>query len=243
VKRSAKKLEVKAIGVAYGAVVALEDVSLEVAPGELVALLGANGAGKTTTLRVISGLMQPFRGSISYGGEDTDHLPTYEIVNRGIAMVPEGRRVFAHSSVLENLQLGAYTHRAPKTLALNLERVLTLFPRLAERQDQLAGSLSGGEQQMLAIGRALMSEPQLLLLDEPSMGLAPKIVDDIFSLILDLNRQGTTILLVEQNANLSLEIANRAYVLEGGRIAVSGFASEIADDPKIVEAYLGGGAT
>jgi branched-chain amino acid transport system ATP-binding protein len=243
VKRSAKKLEVKAIGVAYGAVVALEDVSLEVAPGELVALLGANGAGKTTTLRVISGLMQPFRGSISYGGEDTDHLPTYEIVNRGIAMVPEGRRVFAHSSVLENLQLGAYTQRAPKTLALNLERVLTLFPRLAERQDQLAGSLSGGEQQMLAIGRALMSEPQLLLLDEPSMGLAPKIVDDIFSLILDLNRQGTTILLVEQNANLSLEIANRAYVLEGGRIAVSGFAAEIADDPKIVEAYLGGGAT
>jgi branched-chain amino acid transport system ATP-binding protein len=240
VRRSAKKLEVKAIGVAYGAVVALEDVSFEVVPGEIVALLGANGAGKTTTLRVIAGLMQPFRGTVSYGGENTDHLPTHEIVNRGIAMVPEGRRVFAQSSVLENLHLGAYTRRAPKTLALNLERVLTLFPRLAERQDQLAGSLSGGEQQMLAIGRALMSEPQLLLLDEPSMGLAPKIVDDIFSLILDLNRRGTTILLVEQNANLSLEIANRAYVLEGGRIAVSGLAAEIADDPKIVEAYLGG---
>jgi branched-chain amino acid transport system ATP-binding protein len=240
VKKSEKKLEINAVAAAYGAVLALKDVSLEVAPGELVALLGANGAGKTTTLRLIAGMMHPIRGSIRYGEEETSQLPTYAIVSRGIAMVPEGRRVFAHSSVLENLQLGGYTQREPETLAHNLDRVLTLFPRLAERQDQLAGSLSGGEQQMLAIGRALMSQPQLLLLDEPSMGLAPKIVDDIFSLILDLNRQGTTILLVEQNANLSLEIADRAYVLEGGKIAVSGSADEIADNPKIIEAYLGG---
>jgi branched-chain amino acid transport system ATP-binding protein len=241
-KRSAERLEVRAIGAAYGPVSALEDVSLDVAPGELVALLGANGAGKTTTLRTIVGLMRPLKGSVVYGGETIDGLAPHEIVARGVAMVPEGRHVFPRSTVLENLELGAYTRRRPQTLKANLDRAFSLFPRLAERREQLAGSLSGGEQQMLAIGRALMSEPQLLLLDEPSMGLAPKIVDDIFTLILDLNRSGTTILLVEQNASLSLEIASRAYVLERGRITVSGPAAELADDPQIMEAYLGGSA-
>lgn len=241
-RRSAERLEVKAIGAAYGPAIALEDVSLDVAPGEFVALLGANGAGKTTTLRAIVGLMRPSKGSIVYGGEPIDRMAPHEIVGRGIAMVPEGRRVFSQSTVLENLELGAFTRREPQTLKANLDRVFTLFPRLAERRRQLAGSLSGGEQQMLAIGRALMSEPQILLLDEPSMGLAPKIVDDIFTLIVDLNAGGTTILLVEQNASLSLEVASRAYVLERGRIAVSGAAAELADDPQIVEAYLGGSA-
>lgn len=207
-----------------------------------MALLGANGAGKTTTLRAIAGLMHPSKGSIAYGGEVIDRMAPHEIVGRGIAMVPEGRRVFSRSTVIENLELGAYTRREPQTLKANLDRVLALFPRLAERRRQLAGSLSGGEQQMLAIGRALMSEPQILLLDEPSMGLAPKIVDDIFALIVDLNSGGTTILLVEQNASLSLEVASRAYVLERGRIVVSGAAADLSDDPQIVEAYLGGSA-
>jgi branched-chain amino acid transport system ATP-binding protein len=232
-------LVVRNIAASYGEVEALTDVSFNVRDGEFVALLGANGAGKTTTLRTITGLLQPKHGRIQLGGIDIMGRRPHLLVREGIAMVPEGRQVFAYSSVLENLELGAITRKSPKAVRDSIERVYELFPVLSKRKEQLAGSLSGGEQQMLAIGRALMSEPRILLLDEPSMGLAPKIIEQIFELIAELNRGGVTILVVEQNASLSLEVVDRAYVLEQGRTVLSGTAAELAGNPEVAEAYLG----
>jgi len=223
----------------YGPVEALKGITLHVRQGEIVTLIGANGAGKSTTLRTISGLVRPTRGTITYEGLDLATLPPERIVALGIAHVPEGRRVFPLMSVLENLELGAYTRSDPRGVREDLDRVFTLFPRLAERRTQLAGTMSGGEQQMLAIGRALMARPRLLLLDEPSMGLAPIIVENIFRVIQDINAQGTTILLVEQNANLALSIAHKGYVLETGRIAVSDTAAALRENEAVRRAYLG----
>ncbi|HEX7125726.1 MAG TPA: ABC transporter ATP-binding protein [Thermodesulfobacteriota bacterium] len=232
-------LAVDALRVSYGPVRALDGVSFEVAQGELVALLGANGAGKTTTLKSIAGLLAPDGGSVRYRGASLAGRTPAARVRAGIALVPEGRRVFAHSTVLENLELGAVTRPDRREVARSLARVFDLFPVLAKRRSQPAGSLSGGEQQMLAIGRALMSSPSLLLLDEPSMGLAPKIVTQIFELILVLNEEGTTVLMVEQNARLALEIVDRAYVLEGGRTVLSGTSEALAGDRAVADAYLG----
>ncbi|MHA3903528.1 ABC transporter ATP-binding protein [Castellaniella sp. WN] len=232
-------LEVEHLVVGYGRLPALHDVDFQVGEGELIALLGTNGAGKSTTLKTVVGLMRPVSGSIRYRGERVDGVTTYDLVRRGIALVPEGRRVFAHSTVQENLELGAISRPSQAEVRETFERIYTLFPRLKDRRRQLAGSLSGGEQQMLAIGRALASRPALLLLDEPSMGLAPIVVMQIFELIVELNQQGTTILMVEQNASLALEVADRAYVLDGGRTVLSGTAQEIKANDAVAAAYLG----
>ncbi|OLB05368.1 MAG: ABC transporter ATP-binding protein [Candidatus Rokubacteria bacterium 13_2_20CM_69_15_1] len=231
-------LQVDALDVSYGKIRALKGVGLEVARGEIVAVLGNNGAGKTTTLKTISGLLRPTRGTISLDSEPLVGVPPHAIVLKGIAHVPEGRRIFNRLTVRENLMMGAYPRR-DAGIAADLDRVFALFPRLQERIAQVAGTLSGGEQQMLAIGRALMLSPRLLLLDEPSMGLAPVLVEQIFDTVADINRQGTTILLVEQNAAMALSIAHRGYVLETGSIALAGTAAELADNAEVRRAYLG----
>lgn len=234
-------LEVQGLEVAYGAVRALKGVSLSVGQGEAIALLGANGAGKSTTLRAISGLVRPRAGSISYRGEALTRLSPAQIVRRGIAHCPEGRRVFAGLSVHDNLLLGASGRRDPE-IGLDIQRMFTLFPILAERRNQAAGTLSGGEQQMLALARALMSRPTLLLLDEPSLGLAPLVVRSIFATLKALKTAGITILLVEQNVKLALELADRAYVLRTGQVVLEGKAEELRDDARVARAYLGGAA-
>ncbi len=231
-------LEVRDLHVSYGEIPALKGISLSVGAGEIVALLGSNGAGKTTTLRTLSGLLAPRAGDIVLEDRPIAGLPAHVIVRRGIAHVPEGRRIFNRLTVRENLEMGAYT-RSDAGVAADLERVFALFPRLRERRAQVAGTLSGGEQQMLAIARALMGSPRLLLLDEPSMGLAPVLVEQIFETVQDINRQGTTILLVEQNAALALDVAQRAYVLETGSIVLSGAAADLARDQDVRRAYLG----
>ena len=232
-------LEISDLSVNYGGIKALQQVSLRVEKGEIVTLIGANGAGKTTTLKTISRLLTAKTGRIIYQGQDITHLPPHEIVKRGIAHSPEGRRILARQTVLINLQLGAYTRSDRLGVKSDIEEQLQLFPRLSERREQLAGTLSGGEQQMLAIARALMSRPKLLLLDEPSLGLAPQIVREIFSIIRKLNESGVTILLVEQNANLALETANRGYVLEAGRLTIAGEAGDLLRDERVKQAYLG----
>ncbi|RKO66193.1 ABC transporter ATP-binding protein [Desulfofundulus salinus] len=234
-----KVLEVKEVSVAYGVIEALKGISFSVEEGEIVALIGANGAGKTTTLRTISGLLRAQKGQIFYKGREITKLPPYKIVELGLTQVPEGRRVFSRMTVLENLEMGAYVVRSRSELKAGLERVFERFPRLAERKNQLAGTLSGGEQQMLAMGRALMSRPELLLLDEPSMGLAPLLVREVFSIIQEINNAGTTILLVEQNAHMALSIAHRAYVLQTGEITLEGPAAELMQKPEVKRAYLG----
>jgi branched-chain amino acid transport system ATP-binding protein len=231
-------LKVESIDVAYGEIRALKGVALEVGQGEIVTILGNNGAGKTTTLKTISGLLHPTRGAITLEDESLLDVPPHAIVSRGIAHVPEGRRIFNRLTVRENLMMGAYL-RGDSRIATDLERVFGLFPRLSERLTQVAGTLSGGEQQMLAIGRALMANPRLLLLDEPSMGLAPVLVEQIFDTITDINRQGMTILLVEQNAAMALSIAHRGYVLETGSIALAGTAAELSENADVRKAYLG----
>ena len=233
-------LHVKNLNVSYGAIRAVKGISFDVEEGEIVTLIGANGAGKTTTLNTIAGLLRPLAYSqISFEGESLIGVPAHEIVRRGIALCPEGRRVFTEMSVQDNLAMGAFT-RPDEEAAETIERVYESFPRLLERRNQSAGTLSGGEQQMLAMGRALMSKPRLLMLDEPSMGLAPILVQEIFDIIDKLHAQGTTILLIEQNAQMALSIADRAYVLETGNISMSGDADEFAHDPRVREAYLGG---
>ncbi|MDB9402998.1 ABC transporter ATP-binding protein [Microcystis sp. CS-574] len=232
-------LEINDLSVNYGGIKALQQVSLRVEKGEIVTLIGANGAGKTTTLKTISRLLTAKTGRIIYQGQDITHLPPHEIVKRGIAHSPEGRRILARQTVLTNLQLGAYTRSDRLGVKSDIEEQWQLFPRLSERREQLAGTLSGGEQQMLAIARALMSRPKLLLLDEPSLGLAPQIVREIFSIIRKLNESGVTILLVEQNANLALETANRGYVLEAGRLTIAGKAGDLLRDERVKQAYLG----
>ena len=233
-------LTINDINVFYGAIHAIKGVSLEVNEGEIVTLIGANGAGKSTILRTISGLLKPKTGSIQFEGQEIAGMPAHEIVKTGISQVPEGRRIFAEMSVLENLELGAFTRKDKDGSKADMELVFERFPRLKERIGQLAGTLSGGEQQMLAMGRALMSRPRLLLLDEPSMGLAPLLIKEIFTIIQDINKTGTTVLLVEQNANMALSIAHRAYVLETGRITLSGDAKELAASDEVRKAYLGG---
>lgn len=233
-------LEVKDINVYYGAIHAIKGISLAVEEGEIVTLIGANGAGKSTTLRTISGLLKPKTGEIKFLGNNIAGMPAHKIVREGISQVPEGRRIFAEMTVLENLELGAFTRDDKDGIQADMQMVFKRFPRLEERRLQLAGTLSGGEQQMLAMGRALMSRPKLLLLDEPSMGLAPLLIREIFNIIVDINKTGTTVLLVEQNANMALSIANRAYVLETGRITLSGDAKELAASEDIRKAYLGG---
>ena len=234
-------LKISNINVYYGAIHALKDLSLEVGAGKIVTLIGANGAGKSTTLRTISGLLKPKSGSIVFHDVNISGKPAQDIVALGIVQVPEGRRVFPNMSVMENLELGAYLRKDRAGIKEDLNQVLTRFPRLKERRSQLAGTLSGGEQQMLAIGRALMARPRLMLLDEPSMGLAPLLVREIFEIIQEINRAGTTILLVEQNAHMALSIADYAYVLETGRIVLEGPAQELAQSEEVKEAYLGGG--
>ncbi len=234
-------LRVEDLHVYYGEIHALKGASLAVDTGEIVALLGPNGAGKTTTLKTISGLLVPRTGAVTLEGESLVGVPSHEIVHRGIAHVPEGRKIFNRLTVAENLELGAYI-RSDGAIREDMERVFTLFPRLRERRTQVAGTLSGGEQQMLAIGRALMARPRLLLLDEPSMGLAPVLVEQIFATIEDINRQGTPILLVEQNAAMALTIAHRGYVLETGGIVLEGPARTLAENAEIRRAYLGEGA-
>ena len=232
-------LEVQALSVNYGGIQALQNIDLTVKTGEVVTLIGANGAGKTTTLRAISRLIKLRSGHIYYNGRNITRCPTYKLVSFGIAHCPEGRRVLARQTVLDNLQLGAYTRSNPASIKADIEQQFEIFPRLAERRQQLAGTLSGGEQQMLAIARALMSRPKLLLLDEPSLGLAPAIVREIFSIIQNLQANGVTILLVEQNANLALQIANRGYVLEAGCITLAEPASRLLSDERVKKAYLG----
>ncbi|MBQ1940632.1 MAG: ABC transporter ATP-binding protein [Anaerovibrio sp.] len=233
-------LKIDDINVFYGAIHAIKGVSLEVNEGEIVTLIGANGAGKSTILRTISGLLKPKGGSINFLGNDIAGKAAHEIVKAGISQVPEGRRIFAEMTVLENLELGAFTRKDKDGIKEDMEMVFARFPRLKERISQQAGTLSGGEQQMLAMGRALMCRPKLLLLDEPSMGLAPLLIREIFSIIEDINKAGTTVLLVEQNANMALSIAHRAYVLETGRITLSGDAKKLAASEDVRKAYLGG---
>ncbi len=233
-------LKISDMNVYYGTIHALHDINFEVNEGEIVTLIGANGAGKTTTLHSVSGLIQPKTGKIEFLGKSLNGVSANKIVERNISQVPEGRRIFANLSVLENLEMGAYIRKDKKNLKDDYEMVFTRFPRLKERLRQVAGTLSGGEQQMLAMGRALMSKPKLLLLDEPSMGLAPLFVKEIFSIIVDINKSGTTVLLVEQNASMALSIANRAYVLETGRIVLSGDAKKLAASEEVRKAYLGG---
>ncbi|MFB9247945.1 ABC transporter ATP-binding protein [Sphaerisporangium melleum] len=231
-------LEVKDMHVHYGKIEAIKGISLEVAEGEIVTLIGANGAGKTTTLKTISGLRPLSSGSVTFDGKDISKLPGHKRVLAGIGQSPEGRGVFPGMTVTENLLMGAYTRTGD--FSKDLDEVFELFPRLAERRNQAGGTMSGGEQQMVAIGRALMSKPKVLLLDEPSMGLAPMLVAQIFSIIKEINNRGTTVLLVEQNAQQALQLAHRAYVLETGRVVKSAPASELLDDPQVREAYLGG---
>jgi branched-chain amino acid transport system ATP-binding protein len=232
-------LEIKNLSVKYGAVRAIDHLNLVINPGEIITLIGANGAGKSTTLKAISRIVNPRSGEIYYQGQNISKLSPDRVVHLGIAHSPEGRRVLARQTILANLELGAYTRSDRLGIKSDLERQFITFPRLKERRHQLAGTLSGGEQQMLAIARALMSRPQLLLLDEPSLGLAPQIVREIFSVIKQLNQTGVTILLVEQNANLALQTADRGYVLEAGQLIVSGVAAELLDDERIKKAYLG----
>ena len=232
-------LKVNDINVYYGAIHAIKGISFEVRSGEVVTLIGANGAGKSTTLQTISGLLHSRTGSIEFLGENIASVPPHKIVERGLAQVPEGRRVFLQMSVQENLEMGAYT-QPNSGVDTDLKRIYDLFPRLYERKKQIAGTLSGGEQQMLAMGRALMSHPKLLMLDEPSMGLAPILVEQIFDIIKQLHKSGTTILLVEQNAQMALSVADRAYVLETGKITLSGTGAELAASDEIRKAYLGG---
>ena len=232
-------LEVKNIQVNYGKIIAVKDISVTVDKGEIVTLIGANGAGKSTTLRTISGLIKPKSGEILFNGKRIDGVPGHEIVGMGICHSPEGRRIFSRMTVKENLDLGAFLRNNKAEVAADMERVLDLFPRLKERIDQKAGTMSGGEQQMLAVSRALMGDPKLLLLDEPSMGLAPVLVELIFETILKIRQQGVTILLIEQNATAALEVADRAYVLESGMVKISGSAKELSADYKVTKAYLG----
>ena len=236
----APMLKIDDLHVYYGAIHAIKGISLEVNQGEIVTLIGANGAGKSTTLRTISGLLKPKEGTIAFEGNSIGGVPAHEIVKMGISQVPEGRRIFADMTVMENLDLGAFTRSDKDGIKDDLKMVFERFPRLEERKEQQAGTLSGGEQQMLAMGRALMSRPRLLLLDEPSMGLAPLLIKEIFSIIVDINKAGTTVLLVEQNANMALSIAHRAYVLETGRITLSGEAEKLAASEEVRKAYLGG---
>ena len=232
-------LEVKDLEVYYGMIQAIKGISFEVNKGEVIALIGANGAGKTTTLHTITGLLSPKKGSVMFEGKDITKIPAHKIVSMGMAHVPEGRRVFADLSVYENLKLGAYTRKDKENLNKDLESIYERFPRLAERKNQSAGTLSGGEQQMLAMGRALMSKPSIILMDEPSMGLSPILVNEIFDIIESISKSGTTVLLVEQNAKKALSIADKAYVLETGKIVTSGKASELLEDDSIKKAYLG----
>jgi len=233
-------LKIENLEVAYGNIKAIKGISLEVNQGEIVTLIGSNGAGKSTTLRAISGILKPKSGSITFNGERIDGVEGHDIVAKGICQSPEGRRIFPKMSVDENLDLGAFLRNDKEGIAADRDRVLELFPRLRERIDQKAGTMSGGEQQMLAVGRALMGSPKLLLLDEPSMGLAPVLVDMIFETIEKINKQGTTILLVEQNALAALNIADRAYVLESGSIKMSGKAKDLISNDEVTKAYLGG---
>ena len=234
-------LEVQNLVVNYGVITALQGVSLQVQPGDIVTLIGANGAGKTTTLRTISGLLKARSGEIHYNGQNITNLPAHQLVKLGIAQVPEGRMVFANLTVHENLAMGAYLVRNKAVIAKELDYVFSIFPRLKEREKQVAGTLSGGEQQMLAIGRALMSHPKFLMLDEPSLGIAPILVQTIFEKIVEINRQrGLTILLVEQNANLALEVSRYGYVLETGRILLEGPSAALRENPQVKSAYLGG---
>jgi branched-chain amino acid transport system ATP-binding protein len=232
-------LEIENMHSYYGHIQALRGISLTVEEGEVVTLIGSNGAGKTTTLRSIHGILPPREGRIVFAGEEIQGVPAHEMIGKGIAQSPEGRRIFFRMTVLENLEMGAYHRNDASGIRQDMDRVFDLFPRLKERTRQEAGTMSGGEQQMLAIGRALMSRPRLLLLDEPSMGLAPVLVERIFEIIREINKQGTTILLVEQNANVALEIATRGYVLETGTIVNSAPAAELREDPTVREAYLG----
>ena len=234
-------LELDDLHVYYGAIHAVKGISLDVREGEIVTLIGANGAGKSTTLRAINGLNHPRRGSITFQGQDITGTPPHDIVSRGISQSPEGRRLFPRMSVLENLEMGAFQREDRSTYKDDLERVFRLFPRLQERRTQKAGTLSGGEQQMCAIGRALMAHPKLLLLDEPSMGLAPILVERIFEIIVEINREGTPVLLVEQNALMALDVAQRGYVMETGTIALHGPASELKTNEQVRKTYLGEG--
>lgn len=232
-------LEVRNLNVFFGVIQAIQDISFDVDQGEVVALIGANGAGKTTTLHTITGLLSAKSGSILLDGKELTKIPAHKIVSMGMAHVPEGRRVFATLSVYDNLKMGAYTRKDKKEIEHTLEMVFTEFPRLQERRNQIAGTLSGGEQQMLAMGRALMSKPRIILMDEPSMGLSPLYVSEIFEIIKQIKKEGTTVLLVEQNANMALSVADRAYVLETGRIIMDGKASDLMNDERVRKAYLG----
>jgi branched-chain amino acid transport system ATP-binding protein len=232
-------LDVVDLHVSYGAIEAVKGISFSVEAGQVVTLIGANGAGKTTTLRTISGLLRPRAGSVTFAGERIDHVPAHEIVEKGVAQSPEGRRIFPRMSVMENLELGAFTRSGAADVSADLDRVMELFPVLAERRSQAAGTLSGGEQQMLAMGRALMSRPRLLMLDEPSMGLSPIMMQRILSTVRELKEQGTTILLVEQNAQAALTLADQAYVIETGRIALSGPGADLLQNEQVRKAYLG----
>ena len=231
-------LKVYNANVYYGKIHAIKDVSFEVNQGEIVSLIGANGAGKSTILRTISGLLHSRTGTISFMGKNIAGMPAHKIVQNGLAQVPEGRRIFLQMSVMENLEMGAFTEKKPDQDTL--DSIFQRFPRLKERRKQIAGTLSGGEQQMLAMGRALMSHPKLMMLDEPSMGLAPILVEQIFDIIAELHASGTTILLVEQNADMALKVADRAYILETGRVVLTGTGKELADSPEVRKAYLGG---
>ena len=233
-------LEVKDLSVYYGVIQALKGISFTVNKGEIVTLIGANGAGKTTTMQSVVGLINSKTGTITYDGQDITRFPAHKIVQLGMTQVPEGRRVFQELTVYENLLMGAYINKDKKQFKRDVEDIYTRFPRLSERRNQIAGTLSGGEQQMLAMGRALMSHPKLLMLDEPSMGLSPLLVSQVFDIIKEIHKQGTTILLVEQNAEMALSIADRAYVLETGSISMSGKASDLANDDNVRKAYLGG---
>lgn len=233
-------LEVKGLEVYYGVIQALKGIDFEVNEGEIVTLIGANGAGKTTTMQSVIGLIPSKAGMVTFDGKETTHMPCHKIVSLGMSQVPEGRRVFQELSVYQNLLMGSYIRKDKKAAKEDIERIYERFPRLKERKKQIAGTLSGGEQQMLAMGRALMSRPKLLMLDEPSMGLSPLLVDEVFTIIKELNREGTTVLLVEQNAGKSLAISDRAYVLENGKIVLSGTGEELLQSEEVKKAYLGG---
>lgn len=233
-------LHVDDLNVYYGSIHAVKGISFDVEEGEIVTLIGANGAGKSTTLNTVAGLLKPREGKVEFEGESLLGIPPHTIVSKGMALCPEGRRVFLQMSVRENLEMGAFTRRDSAEIADSLEMMFDRFPRLKEREGQSAGTLSGGEQQMLAMGRALMSKPRLLMLDEPSMGLAPILVQEIFNIIKSLHETGTTVLLVEQNARMALSVADRAYVLETGRVSMSGNAADLANDDRVKQAYLGG---
>ncbi len=236
---AATMLKIKGLRVNYGGIQAVKGVDMEIGQGELVTLIGANGAGKTTTMRAITGLQLYSAGDIEYQGQSIKGIPAYELLKRGLAMVPEGRGIFARMSILENMQMGAYLRNDVDGVQKDVDRMFGYFPRLKERAKQLAGTLSGGEQQMLAMARALISKPKLLLLDEPSMGLSPIMVEKIFEVVRDISKEGLTVLLVEQNARLALQAANRGYVMDSGFITMSGNASDMLDDPKVRAAYLG----